>query len=341
MTINIMIHCRDGIVFGCDSFGSMIQSVILPKTGSDLIDPNTGQAMKHPRTGKLLKDLDTMTQIKVVTNTFGFENKLFRVSDYPMGVVTSGMATLGKRTVGDLMYDFSTSQKPLESFGDKFSVEPIVKSLKDFFEEKYRNAFKTPPGKPPSGPILNFLVGGYSPGEIHGETYEISFPQSKYKRLNSKEKPFGMITGGQSDAVERFLQGVTQDALNKTYAIILSQMAKHTGKILQAVMQQVRSVLKEKKIAIPKELQKLPIPPTVEMELKVPHPVRAYKIPLNLMSIEDTIEFIVFLAYITYGRQRFVIGVPTVGGKFHIATATRREGYNLLEPREIGIGMFR
>jgi len=58
------------------------------------------------------------------------------------------------------------------------------------------------------------------------------------------------------------------------------------------------------------------------------------------MSLQDSVDFVTFLGYITFGRQRFVIGVPTVGGSFKIAVITRKEGFKLLTKETIELRSF-
>ena len=103
-------------------------------------------------------------------------------------------------------------------------------------------------------------------------------------------------------------------------------------------MDHVKSELERLNIQIP-DGEDIHPPPPLEVKLDLSIKLPPYSIPLNAMSLQDTVDFVVFLIYITYGRQRFVIGVPTVGGDVNVGYLTRTDGFVLLTERRIKLNL--
>jgi len=99
--------------------------------------------------------------------------------------------------------------------------------------------------------------------------------------------------------------------------------------------------LRKKNINISEEVQsKFPKLTDLQMNLGISNQLlhsMDYNIEFRHMSLQDTVDFAMFLTTITYGRQRFVSGIPTVGGKVNLATITIKDGFRLLTPKEISV----
>ncbi len=331
MTINVVIHCKDGIALGCDSLGSLVQQMLIPNTGKPLIDKKSGQPIINPNTGQPVIDLATMQMREVVTSSFGFENKLLQIKDYPIGMVISGSSVIGNRTIEDLIYEFSNNHQPYETIKDSFTTATIIDDLRSFLATQYQQAYQSLPGTPLSGPILNLLIGGYSANSLYGEIYQLRLPDNKITPLNSSQNPYSMNVAGQGDAIERFMSGIEIRVMNQLMAYLqnlisdlLKRMEAHTRKF-------ILDFLQNNNIQLPS----IPQTPPANFPINIPIQVAQYNIPFNLMTLQDSVDFIVFLSYIVYGRQRFVVGVPTVGGAIHAATITRQDGFRKITNRDI------
>ncbi len=114
MTINIIIHCRDGIVLACDSLASQIQTVLIPNSAPHIIDPKTGNPLLNPQTQTPIVDANALMRRETIINVFGNVNKLFQIKDYPIGVVISGLGQIGESTFDDIFYDFDNKLTPLK-----------------------------------------------------------------------------------------------------------------------------------------------------------------------------------------------------------------------------------
>jgi hypothetical protein len=182
------------------------------------------------------------------------------------------------------------------------------------------------------------LIGGYSAKSIHGEIWELSFPNNSLNRRNSPEQPYALLCGGQCDAIQRFIDGIEPSVMQQLMLSLRNTVGVLIGSTAKKIADHILSELKKKGFDVP-PFDSLP-PPSIEGKFQIPFKLARYKIPHHLMSLQDSVDFVTFLGYITFGRQRFVIGVPTVGGSFKIAVITRKEGFKLLTKETIELRSF-
>lgn len=338
MTINIMIHCRDGIVLGCDSLGSMINQMLIPNSGTPIVDKQTGQPLLHPDTKEPIIDVKTMKRRNVVVNTLGYENKLIQIKDYPVGILASGIGIIGQRSIEDLLNEFSFNLPEYPEVKSDFKMENFIVELQNYIADLYSKDFKSLPNIP-RGPTLEFLIGGYSSNGYFGEIYRLKFPINKLERLNSKKNPYAMSIAGEGNAVERFMNGMEKNTLNNVIGSILSKVNSMLKKMEQHTRNHIFKELKINKIEF--EEKNISATPKLEIEEQFPLKLATYNIQFGFFSVQNAVDFVVFLIYITYGAQRFVSGIPTVGGDVKIAYITKHEGFKNLTPKEIDVTIFK
>jgi len=203
MTINIIIHCRDGIVLACDSLASQIETVLIPNSAPPVLNPHTGKPVLNPQTQQPIVDANSLQRRETIINVFGNVNKLFQIKDYPIGVVISGLGQIGENTFDDLFYDFDNSLPHLKDNAEaKILVSDIVNKLLNFLKEKYFAVFQELLDHTKSGPPLKLLIGGYSSNQRRGEIYEIAFPKGQlFARNDIVKNPSVMAIGGQAAAI--------------------------------------------------------------------------------------------------------------------------------------------
>lgn len=338
MTINIMLHCRDGIVMACDTLGSMIEEMFKIGSGSPIIDPTTGQQMLHPVTRNPIIDINTMQRKTVVRNSFGFENKIFQLKDYPVAVLINGIASIGNRPVEDLVDEFCLNQPKFEDTAGNFNLQSLLEQLEAFLLNKYSEAFPSLPNQL-TGPNLNLQIGGFSSGLLHGEIWELSYPSNSLRRKNTADMPYTMICGGQADAVQRFIDGIEPNTLQQMIAGLHNAVSSMFKTVATSSANHVLSHLRNQGLTVP-DLREIPPPPPAELKVNFPFNIARYDIPFNVMSLQDAVDFVTFLGYITFGRQKFVTGIPTVGGSLKVAVITRKTGYRLLTDEKIQLRQF-
>lgn len=341
MTLNILIHCRDGIVLACDSLASQITTVLLPNSGTPLIDQQTGKPIINPLTRKPVVDEGSLQRRETIINIFGNVNKLFQIKDYPIGAIISGLGQMGDDTFDDLFDEFESSipshNKPGKGKQAQTVVE-VVNELTDFLKIRYSKAFPEKKNKKPKTPPLELLIGGYSKGQKKGELFRIGFPEGKNEKINDSDNIYAMAIGGQGDAIDRFIRGYTEPIANYIINQVSDQWQKALMMVHKNTINKTIKYFENKGIEIPKRIKDgIPKIKQVQMGLEVNLPTMTYNIEFRHMSLQDAVDFAMFLTTVTYGRQRFVSGIPTVGGKVNLATITRKEGFKFHTPQEINV----
>jgi hypothetical protein len=55
------------------------------------------------------------------------------------------------------------------------------------------------------------------------------------------------------------------------------------------------------------------------------------RISFGNLPLQDAIDFAAYLVNIQSGRAKFSEGVPTVGGRTHIGSITRQDGFRMID----------
>jgi len=133
-------------------------------------------------------------------------NKIFQVGDYPIGVATWGVGSLGGRSVASLLGEFSDNE-PLKA---SWSVDDVADRVYKFVTHRYREAFQGAVEVPSErGPALGLLVVGAGPKGYDVEQYVGLLPLEPEPGPARKEgiPPYGANWYGQTDAILRLYKG--------------------------------------------------------------------------------------------------------------------------------------
>jgi hypothetical protein len=299
--------------------------------------------MMNPITGQPVVDKSSLRKQETVINVFGNVNKLFQIKDYSIGAVISGLGIIGESTFDEIFDEFESTIPSFKKPGKgkrAFSVSEMANKIARFIETRYRAVFPAEKGEKPEGPGLLILLGGYSRGERKGEIYGISLPAGEVKRKNDPSNPYGLSVSGQHDAIVRFLSGSSPEAVPMITSQVFDQLPELLELVQKEYSQLILQYLEKKGFEIPEDV-KAKIPKLrfkeIGAKLRAPTPKMTYKIEFRHMSLQDAVDFAMFLTTLTYGRQRFVSGIPTVGGKVNLATITRKDGFRLCTPQAIRV----
>ena len=220
-----------------------------------------------------------------VLNTYEHATKLCQVKDYPIGVATWGIGSVGARTVASLVGEFS-NDLPLAKERKNYQAKEIADELFDFVKQKYLEAFKSQeieiPGK--KGPALGMLIAGYGDGMFFPDQYAALLPaegELKSARLAAHSQ-FGANWYGLTDAILRLHKGFAPE---------------------------LRGALIQQKQWKPEEADEF---------------LRRFEYPVVFdgMPLQDAIDFAVYLIGVVIGRFRFVVGAPVCGGQIDVAVMT-------------------
>ncbi len=107
MTICVSVRIPEGLILAADSVVSLEGTVTTPK----------GQ-----QTG--------------ILQTFDFANKIARIKDYPIGVMTWGIASISDRSIQSLIMEWEHAY-PLLKDNETFTVRKVADELQRFISERY------------------------------------------------------------------------------------------------------------------------------------------------------------------------------------------------------------
>lgn len=236
----------------------------------------------------------TLTQTTVVNNQptvltiqdFKFANKLTQVKDYPIGVMSWGLASLSERTIHSLIMEFELTY-PNESQNPNHKVEIVANDLILFVKQRYDKVYQTAEGQkiPPEQRILGLVIGGFSSNTFFAEQYVYEFPKSDKLIIARPDLPdgnpnFGANWYGLTDALIRLIKGYDLASLEK----LISRGANKD--IVQKWMDD--------------NVSELPL-------------------VFNGMPLQDAIDFAEYCVQVVIGRYRFSPGSALCGGDIDIA----------------------
>jgi hypothetical protein len=228
-----------------------------------------------------------------IGNIFLYTRKLLHLKDYPIGILTWGLGSIGQRSIESLVKEYedgkpsisdksSNNYKPDYQYDVQTIAEELRKFLLGFYEKMYQHV------KIESQIPLGMFVGGFSRGRFFADEYAFVIPFDIESRNVSPNLPdgspnFGAHSYGLNDAITRYTH---------CYDEQLEEALKSKG-FDQKAIQEILEPLE-------------------------------YKITFSGMPLQDAIDFAVSLVQLTIARYRFVIGPQVCGGEIDVAVLTNR-----------------
>ena len=111
---------------------------------------------------------------QVLLQTFAFGNKVTRVEDYPIGVMTWGLASIEARSIQSLIMEFEYSYDGIAG-NPGYTVCKIADDLLTLIRTRYEAAYP----KATHEQTLGLYVGGFSANEFFSSQFVHEFPTSK------------------------------------------------------------------------------------------------------------------------------------------------------------------
>jgi len=242
-----------------------------------------------------------------------FDNatKLFGIDKHPnVGILTHGNNVIGAtspRGIHGFMGEFETllnknanvsnRSQPKATNRSQTKVVDIARKLGKFYDENWKNG-----AMPADAVPVAFLVAGFDADEAYGRIYEISVPNSIEPVEQLAGANFGVRWGGQSELVNRLINGFDPSALR----IVRDE--------LSLTDQQVQ-----------------------ELEQKWSNRL-GLSIPWQFLPLQDCVDLAAFLVSLTSVTQAWTItGIRGVGGSTDVATITRNQGFEPIKQKQIEV----
>ena len=254
MTICVSVRIPEGLVLAADSMVSLEGTVDTPQ-------------------GRQTR----------IYQTFEFANKVTQFKDYPIGLMSWGIASISDRSIQSLIMEFEHDYLSLEK-NESYTVKEIADDLLKELKRKYEAAYSSSAKRPP----LGLYIGGYSARQFFSDQYQYEFPRSSDWEVVRQNKPngspsFGADWFGQTDALRRLIKGYNAKALG--------------------------------------ELVKRGVDKTI-IQKWVDDNVAELPLIFDGMPIQDAVDFANYAVQVTIGCFRFAAGPPLCGGNIDIAVIT-------------------
>jgi len=162
MTVLVALATKDALVLGCDSLGTIPKVLVDPfALISEFFDSKNEWKLKIGTDGKtILQNVDDIyKKVRYVPfDHMTHVTKMFSFAPLEIGVMQTGIASLGDRTIKSLINEFK-SKEP--AFNNKkkptnYTVKSIGKKLLNFINKFYKEAYSEE-----RMPHLEFMIGGY------------------------------------------------------------------------------------------------------------------------------------------------------------------------------------
>lgn len=325
MTSLVALATKDALVLGCDSLGTTTKSIIDPIDLIDFFDAKKDFELKKDEKGNpILKDFKTLYgKVKSLPYThMTHMSKIFSLSPLEMGIMTTGIASIGKRTIKSLIEEFKSKEPAFRSKPKpkNYTVKSIAKKILDFITKKYEDIYPDEQQRP----VLEFILGGYDKKNPIPEIVRIKFPKKEIEDT-LKKGGFGIVFGGQMKEIQRIVFGTdwgNKLALKKRHIELLRKYREKMNEYLRK--ENITIIIPEINIEEVKELDIF----SNDWDLE------GFNANWGDFSEQNAIECVDFFVNIMIKSQQFSEGMPTVGGEVHIALITKTNGFRFISKEE-------
>lgn len=314
MTVLIAVNTRDAIVLAADSQGTVTRPLVDPKDLSHFFDMGNGKKLRTDPEGKPL--LDTWSLIESHAKDLPYKihynvEKIFSLEPLKMGVMVSGMASIGDRTIKSLLSQFKASTLQATLNGDENTLKDTANMLLDFLYPYYEEIY--PNG---NGPEIEMMLCGYEKSRY---TAGVTRIYVQGKRVSEPDFEFCIFFGGITREIQRLLFGI--DSTNK------ARLMKRSQKLLNTYREYLSQFLHSNNIDI-----ELPKPELYGGELSLFHNLALDSLQMNCATYpeQDAIECAEFLVNVMINSQRFSNQIPTTGGTVQLAIIRKQSGFRYI-----------
>ncbi len=239
-------------------------------------------------------------------------DKIIDLSPLNLGVMFTGIVSIGNRTVKSLLSDFTSTDKAFKSGATNYTVktiaERLLKSLRTHYQAEYSELIA------PFRPDLELILAGYDKSGPHPRIAKINLKKDK---VDIQDPPFWPVFGGQSREIERVVYGIDLESwvrLEERHFDILSRFAQETAKLHGK--QGIPELSKQHRLFTD--------------EFRLPGIAASW----GDFSEQNAIDCVGYFVRIMEGAQRFSARMPTVGGAIHVALVDRKNGFRFISRRE-------
>lgn len=322
MTTLAALATKDALVMGCDSLGSFPRPFVDPRQlAVKFFDPDNSWGLKLDDEGnpvlKNLEDILTLSE-RVPYNHMTHVDKLFSLRPLEMGMMITGLSSIGDRTIKGLIAEFKRKDKVFKTKPKptNYTVKSVAERFFKFISTFYNDVYPDETHRP----YLEFIIGGYDKRKEIPKVYRIYLHNPGVEETIND---FGVIFGGQMQEIQRIIFGIDDHnkmklmiRIAQLYHVYRDKLQEHLDKSgIEAV---------------------LPAPEEYKDDLRVFDNWRLDEFEANWgdFSEQNAIECVNFFVEIMIKSQQFSESMPTVGGNVHIGLITKGDGFRFVSKEE-------
>ena len=323
MTTLVALASKDALVMGTDSLATVTKSLVDPLDLSEYFDASNEFKIRVDDQGKPILDslLTIMEQAQLVPyNQLGNVLKLFELTPLPMGVMFSGITSIGYRTIGKMVSEFKEREKASAPGTEQsnYTVRAVGDRLREFLRQPYASTFP----QAHIQPELELIIGGYDKLSYLPSLYRIDVREDTVVEIFSVESPFGVAFGGQNDWIQRIVFGTDDNNQIRLAQRAQDLLLEYHRRISEAIV----------KAGITFEV---PGPDSWGDELNLFNNWNLQGLDTNIddFSEQNAIDCVDFFIEIMIRVQAVSSRLPTVGGAVNIAVI-RKDGFRFVSRQE-------
>ena len=323
MTTLVALASKDALVMGTDSLGTVTRRMVDPFDLLECFDSENDFRLRVDDQGEPLLDSfsTVMEQAQVIPyNQLSNVSKLFDLNPLPMGVMFTGMTSIGSHTIGKLISQFKKDSTLFDEDAEptNYTVRSVGVGLLEYLRQSYASTFP----QPHSRPELELIVGGYDRLSHLPTLYRIDVREDNCDEIFSSDSPFGVAFGGQKDWIQRIVFGTDENN-----QIGLAQRAQE---LLIDYQQRISDAVANAGITF-----EVPGPDSWGDELKLFNNWSLQGLDANIadFSEQNAIDCVDFFIEIMIRAQAVSSQLPTVGGDINVAVI-RKDGFRFVSRQE-------
>ena len=307
MTTTVTFVTKDIIVMGSDSLGTASRPMIDPAKIYSHFDEE-GNLKENKSDFNFWKDIFKKKE-DVPYSHMAHMEKLFKLRSN-VGVVTSGLVSIGDRTIKSLILEMAEDCKTkCENVVDK-----LINQIKPYYEAEFP--------KTRYQPVIEFIVAGWDSGDNKPKTYRIKFPGQIEPDLDQE---YGIFFGGQYREIARLMHGTDAENMVKIenrHTMLLARFANDIKK-LNPGQEVILPNLSSSRFHMfgPED------PEDSDSEK---WRLSGFEANYADFSDQNAINCVYWLIDLMIKVQEFGDSMPTVGGEIHVAIIDKKEGFRFL-----------
>lgn len=209
-----------------------------------------------------------------------------------------GAVTYGAAVIGLRTAQSFLPELEVELPDERLSVEQYAKHFSEYFMRQWNDIVP----EDYNGASMMFIIGGYNKDEPYGRVYLIDIPRNPTpNEQNPGKTNFGMSWGGQLQMASRMIHGYDPVLMS----ILKEELDLEAGEV-EALEQKLKEVIE-------------------------------YKIPYQVLPLQDCVDLAHLMLRTTMDAQDLSIGMRGVGGPIDLVTITRTDGLKNIQRKSITI----